>query len=162
MRQNELIVRLRSLQYDLEKITKEFGDVAKELETKTKKLPQVIDNLSHEETDYMLVRRNMKDLISIGEDAIDGIVRVATEGDAPRAYEVAAQMIKTVSEMNQDLIDLHNKMKSLKKEETNISTTNNSIYVGSTRDLLDLVNDSRSSKKVLKGDIIDHEEINDN
>ena len=35
MRQNELIVRLRSLQYDLEKITKEFGDVAKELETKT-------------------------------------------------------------------------------------------------------------------------------
>ena len=64
--------------------------------------------------------------------------------------------------MNQDLIDLHNKMKALKKEETNISTTNNSIYVGSTRDLLDLVNDSRSSKKVLKGDIIDHEEINDN
>lgn len=140
----------------------DFIENPKELETKTKKLPQVIDNLSHEETDYMLVRRNMKDLISIGEDAIDGIVRVATEGDAPRAYEVAAQMIKTVSEMNQDLIDLHNKMKSLKKEETNISTTNNSIYVGSTRDLLDLVNDSRSSKKVLKGDIIDHEEINDN
>ena len=140
----------------------DFIENPKELETKTKKLPQVIDNISHEETDYMLVRRNMKDLISIGEDAIDGIVRVATEGDAPRAYEVAAQMIKTVSEMNQDLIDLHNKMKSLKKEETNISTTNNSIYVGSTRDLLDLVNDSRSSKKVLKGDIIDHEEINDN
>lgn len=104
----------------------------------------------------------MKDLISIGEDAIDGIVRVATEGDAPRAYEVAAQMIKTVSEMNQDLIDLHNKMKDLKKEETNISTTNNSIYVGSTRDLLDLVNESRSSKKVIEGDIIDIEEIDDN
>jgi len=132
------------------------------MKTKTKKLPQVIDNLSHEETDYMLVRRNMKDLISIGEDAIDGIVRVATEGDAPRAYEVAAQMIKTVSEMNQDLIDLHNKMKDLKKEETNISTTNNSIYVGSTRDLLDLVNESRSSKKVIEGDIIDIEEIDDN
>jgi phosphohistidine swiveling domain-containing protein len=140
----------------------DFIENPKELETKTKKLPQVIDNLSHEETDYMLVRRNMKDLISIGEDAIDGIVRVATEGDAPRAYEVAAQMIKTVSEMNQDLIDLHNKMKDLKKEETNISTTNNSIYVGSTRDLLDLVNESRSSKKVIEGDIIDIEEIDDN
>jgi len=140
----------------------EFTQDSKELETKRKNLPQVIDNLSHEETDYMLVRRNMKDLISIGEDAIDGIVRVATEGDAPRAYEVAAQMIKTVSEMNQDLIDLHNKMKDLKKEETNISTTNNSIYVGSTRDLLDLVNESRSSKKVIEGDIIDIEEIDDN
>ena len=140
----------------------DFIENPKELETKTKKLPQVIDNLSHEETDYMLVRRNMKDLISIGEDAIDGIVRVATEGDAPRAYEVAAQMIKTVSEMNQDLIDLHNKMKALKKEETNISTTNNSIYVGSTRDLLDLVNESRSSKKAIESDIIDIEEIDDN
>ena len=105
------------------------------------------------EKDYNLVRSNIKDLIGTGEEAIDGIIKVATEGDHPRAYEVAAQMIKTVAEMNHDLIDLHKKMKDIKKEET----TQNSLYVGSTSDLQDLINQSRSSKKALDEEIIDVE-----
>ncbi len=110
------------------------------------------------EKDYNLVRSNIKDLIQTGEEAIDGIIQVATEGDHPRAYEVAAQMIKTVAEMNHDLIDLHKKMKDIKKEETTINqTTQNSLYVGSTSDLQDLINQSRSSKKALDEEIIDVE-----
>ena len=102
------------------------------------------------ESDYNQVRGNIKNLISTGKDAIDGILNVAVESDAPRAYEVASQMIKTVAEMNKDLIELHQKMKSITKEEIEInSTTNQSIYVGSTRDLQDLINQSRSAKKAL-------------
>lgn len=110
--------------------------------------------------DYNQVRGNIKNLISTGKDAIDGILNVAVESDAPRAYEVASQMIKTVSEMNKDLIELHQKMKNINKEEIEVnSTTNNSIYVGSTRDLQDLINQSRSAKKALDNydDIIDAE-----
>jgi len=117
--------------------------------------------------DYNQVRGNLKNLIGTGKDAIDGILNVAIESDAPRAYEVASQMIKTVSEMNKDLIELHQKMKNITKEEIEInSTTNNSIYVGSTRDLQDLVNQSRSAKKALQNydDSLDVEAeiINDN
>ena len=117
--------------------------------------------------DYNQVRGNLKNLIGTGKDAIDGILNVAIESDAPRAYEVASQMIKTVSEMNKDLIELHQKMKNITKEEIEInSTTNNSIYVGSTRDLQDLINQSRSAKKALQNydDSLDVEAeiINDN
>ena len=112
------------------------------------------------ESDYNQVRGNLKNLISTGKDAIDGILNVAVESDAPRAYEVASQMIKTVAEMNKDLLELHQKMKHITKEEIEInSTTNQSIYVGSTRDLQDLINESRSAKKALEtyDDVIDAE-----
>ena len=112
-------------------------------------------------SDYREVRGNLKDLISQGQDAIDGIISVATDSDSPRAYEVAGQMIKTVADMNKDLIDLHKQMKELKKEEVNINhNTHNSIYVGSTSDLQDLINQSRSAKKALTNNpIIDVEEV---
>tara|TARA_Y100001963_G_C6728256_1_gene422566 strand:+ start:79 stop:552 length:474 start_codon:yes stop_codon:yes gene_type:complete len=150
-----------------EKISEVFDttfDSSEEKEEK-KSLQKYSGSLHNEvdkEKDYFLVRKNMKELINTGEDAIEGILKVATEGDSPRAYEVAAQMIKTVAEMNQDLIDLHKKMKDIKKEETTINnTTQNTLYVGSTRDLQDLINESRSAKKALTNDIIDVEEIND-
>ncbi len=114
------------------------------------------------EKDYWLVRKNMKELIKQGEDAIDGILNVAIQGDAPRAYEVAAQMIKTVAEVNKDLMDLHKKVKDINKEEININnTTNQSIYVGSTSELQDLINQERSRTKAMTGDIIDTEIIDD-
>tara|TARA_R100001509_G_C4870629_1_gene216547 strand:+ start:270 stop:764 length:495 start_codon:yes stop_codon:yes gene_type:complete len=116
----------------------------------------------HANKDYADARASLKDLIDVGRDAVDGILKVASEGDHPRAYEVASQMLKTVSEMNKDLIGLHKQMKELKKEETNINhTTNNSIYVGSTSDLQDLINEARSAKKALNTDIIDAEVIED-
>ena len=97
-------------------------------------------------------------MIGTGKEAINGILKVATEGDAPRAYEVVSQLLKTVSEMNHDLIDLHKKTKEITKEEV-IHNTQNSIYVGSTSDLQDLINSSRSRKKIIQNEnIIDHDE----
>jgi aspartate aminotransferase-like enzyme len=102
------------------------------------------------EGDFLEVRKNLKHLISTGEEAIEGILKVAQEGDSPRAYEVAATLIKTVSEINKDIIDIHQRMKSM--EQTKVvqnNTTNNSIFVGSTSDLQDLINKARSRKKAL-------------
>jgi len=140
----------------------EFESEAKQIESK-RKVTQIQVNANDSEKDYWLVRNNMKELISTGEDAIEGILKVATEGDSPRAYEVAAQMIKTVSEANKDLIDLHQKMKTINKEEVNIhNTTNNSLYIGSTKELQNLINTERSTnKKKVEGkhDVIDGEVI---
>jgi len=105
------------------------------------------------EDDYKEVRGNLRHLVSTGEAAIEGILKVATEGDHPRAYEVVSQLIKTVSEVNKDLIDLHKKTKEIKKEENKYvqkNTTNNAFYVGSTSDLQDLINASRSRTKAIE------------
>jgi hypothetical protein len=145
-----------------EALDTEFESEAKQIESK-RKVTQIQVNAPDSEKDYWLVRRNMKELISTGEDAIEGILKVATEGDSPRAYEVAAQMIKTVSEANKDLIDLHHKMKTINKEEVNIhNTTNNSLYIGSTKELQNLINTERSTNKNKvegKHDVIDAEVV---
>jgi len=114
--------------------------------------PEVTDDLKKKQlnADYDLARDNMRELIDTGKDAIEGILKVAYEGDSPRAYEVASQMIKNVAEINQDLISIHKQMKEINKEEININqTNNNSIYVGSTSDLQDLINQARSRTKAL-------------
>jgi len=131
--------------------------------TKPSHIKEIEVNAEDSEKDYWLVRKNMKELISTGEEAIDGILKVAIEGDSPRAYEVAAQMIKAVAETNKDLIDLHQQMKNINKEETNINNiTNNALYIGSTRELQDLINQERSAKKALTNhDIIDAEVMED-
>lgn len=112
----------------------------------------VSDKKEDIEIDYKETRKSLKNLIETGEIAISGILRVAEEGDHPRAYEVVAQMLKTVSDINKDLIDMHKKVKEVKKEETKLvqkNTTNNSFYVGSTSELQDLINPERSSNKRL-------------
>jgi len=99
-------------------------------------------------TDFDSARDGIKELIGTGMDAVDGIMRVATAGDSPRAYEVAATLLKTLSEMNKDLLDLHTKANEADKDKVSIkNTTNNSIYVGSTTDLQNLLNKSRSQFK---------------
>jgi len=101
-------------------------------------------------TDYEIVRDNLKELVDMGKNALDGVIQVAQEGDQPRAYEVVAQMIKTLSETNRELMDLHNRVKTIRKVDqsvTNNSTTNQSIYVGSTKELQDIINSARSSTK---------------
>lgn len=86
--------------------------------------------------DFEEVRRNLKEVIDRGNEAIDGILQVASETESPRAYEVAAQMIKTVADANKDLLDIHKKLKDIRKETTTVhNTTNQSLFVGSTKEL---------------------------
>lgn len=102
------------------------------------------------DADFNYVRNNIKELIDNGSSAVDEILKVAKAGDSPRAYEVLGQLLKTVSEMNKDLLDLYQKSKAIKKEEIKVNhTTNNSIYVGSTSELQDLINKDRSRNKAL-------------
>lgn len=103
--------------------------------------------------DYSTVRRNLYDLISMGNDAAQSILDVAKAGDSPRAYEVVSQILKTVAEMNKDILEIHDKAKKIKEDKFNLTqknTTNNTFYVGSTSELQDLINPDRSSGKNIK------------
>lgn len=125
----------------------EFFDIKKQ--DQPKEIVQV-----NPEKDFDYAKRNMYDIIEKSKVALDGIMKVASEGDSPRAYEVVTQMLKTMSEINKDLIDLE-KIKNEANKTTIKTTTNNSFFIGSTSDLQDLINPERSKKKAL--DIIDVE-----
>lgn len=115
--------------------------------------------------DYSTVRNNLRELIGKGTTAIDGILNLANETEQPRAYEVLAQLIKTVADTNKELLDMHNKMKTIKGEQAPATTgsntiTNNSIFVGSTAELQKLLRGKMKEIEKLEhsdGDIIDAE-----
>jgi len=101
------------------------------------------------EKDFEYAKRNMYDIIEKSKLALEGIMKVATEGDSPRAYEVVTQMLKTMSEINKDLIDLE-KIKNEANKTTIKTTNNNSFFIGSTSDLQDLINPERSKNKAIE------------
>ena len=101
-------------------------------ETKLVKVPARTENI---ETDYKYARENLYDLVERGQDAIDGILELSKETEHPRAYEVAGQLIKTVSETAEKLIDIQKKIKDLEKEDSSVKTQHNHLYVGSTSEL---------------------------
>ena len=101
-------------------------------ETRLVKLPDRDKNI---ESDYRYARENLYDLVERGKDAIDGILELSKETEHPRAYEVAGQLIKTVSETAEKLIDIQKKLKDLEKEDSSVRTQHNHLYVGSTSEL---------------------------
>jgi len=107
------------------------------------------------DSDYALVRKNLKNIITQSEAAIEGILDVASESESPRAYEVVSQLIHSSLDANTKLLELHKRMKDLKKEEggsTPKSITNNSIYVGSTAELQKFLAERKKSKQLEKKD----------
>lgn len=101
--------------------------------------------------DYKTARDNIRGAVSLGYEALEGIVRVATEGEHPRAYEVVTQMLKAVSDANKDLLEIHHKMRIVRGEDgpKTVNTTNNSLFIGSTKELQDLINPKRSFSKAV-------------
>ena len=101
--------------------------------------------------DYDYTRGNLYSLIEKGQEAINGILDVAQGSDHPRAYEVAGQLIKSVGDTTDKLIDLQTKMKELKKEEKDSpKTVNNALFVGSTSELSKLLKNGVLNNKVDK------------
>ena len=88
------------------------------------------------EKDYEYTRANLYSIIEKGQEAINGIMEVAGESASPRAYEVAGQLIKSVADTTDKLMDLQKKIKDVNEDspKTN-NVTNNALFVGSTSEL---------------------------
>ena len=103
-------------------------------------LQKLTDDVSK---DYDYTRGNLYSLIEKGQEAINGIMEVAGETASPRAYEVAGQLIKSVADSTDKLMDLQKKLKEIdedspKKQNT---VTNNALFVGSTSELSKMIKD---------------------
>jgi hypothetical protein len=88
------------------------------------------------DNDYKYQRENFYNLVERGTDAIDGILELAKEGEHPRAYEVAGNLIKQVAEVAEKLGDLQEKMRKLKEVPDRAPrNVTNALFVGSTAEL---------------------------
>jgi len=98
------------------------------------------------EIDFDTGRENLYNMLKKGNDAIDGILALAKEGEHPRAYEVAGQLIKTVADVSKDLMAMQEKLKKLKEvPNTGPKSVTNALFVGSTTELQKLLKDKKQN-----------------
>ncbi len=142
------------------KMTKKFDqlddafNVATEVVTET--LPTKVerkkpDRLTKDDIDkdYEYTRGNLYSIIEKGQEAINGILELAQESEMPRAYEVAGQLIKSVSDATDKLMDLQKKLKDVEEEKVAKGPSNvtNALFVGSTADLAKLIKKEDANTK---------------
>ena len=113
--------------------------IVKETPKKNKDTPQ---------DDFEYSRGQLYNLVEKGQEAIDGIMDVCQDSQHPRAYEVAGQLIKSVGDVTDKLLDLQKKMKDIEKpQKSGPNTVNNALFVGSTSEL----------QKILKKGILNND-----
>jgi hypothetical protein len=114
------------------------------IEEVKKTLPATVPEDKDPDIDFETGRKNLYNLIDKGNEAIDGILDLAKEGEHPRAYEVAGQLIKTVSEVSQNLLDLQDKLKKIKEvPNTGPKNVTNALFVGSTTELQKMLKEKK-------------------
>jgi len=141
------------------KMTKKFDDlndtfnvsgdiVSKEIETIDQKVEKIAKESDDLKKDYEYSRGNLYSIIEKGQEALNGILELAQESEMPRAYEVAGQLIKNVSDATEKLIDLQKKLKDIDegkvKGPTNVT---NALFVGSTAELSKLLKSTDIDEK---------------
>tara|TARA_R100000008_G_scaffold72231_1_gene50323 strand:- start:345 stop:764 length:420 start_codon:yes stop_codon:yes gene_type:complete len=130
-------------------LNKVFGDEPSDLQKHVEETKSIIKKSETPDVqqDYEISRAQLHNLVMKGQEAVDGILDVARASDHPRAYEVAGQLIKSVGDVADKLIDLQGKMKELDKEErkgpTNVT---NAMFVGSTADLQKMLKNINSKE----------------
>ena len=107
----------------------------------------VVPENDNVDTDFDTGRGELYKLLEKGNEAIDGILNLAKEGEHPRAYEVAGQLIKTQSEVAQNLLDLRDKLKKIKDvKELGPKNVTNALFVGSTTELQKMIKKNKDKK----------------
>ena len=124
-------------------LNKTFNTDSVEIEPVKEKRLNLSKNKNDVDKDYEYTRGQLYSLIEKGQEAINGIMEVAGESASPRAYEVAGQLIKSVADSTDKLMDLQKKLKEVEEEiqKTTNNVTNNSLFVGSTAELSKLLKD---------------------
>jgi hypothetical protein len=104
------------------------------------------------EHDYNTTRNNLHTLLQQGQDALNAALEVAKQSEHPRAFEVVGNLMKHISDINHQLLDLHKKKqvfenpKGGEPKEVAAGVTNNSIFVGNTTELSKMLDDLRKGK----------------
>jgi len=121
----------------VDKALKELPSTSQEVMTPPPTYSEDMDDI---QDDYEYQRKQFYNLVEKGSTAIDGILELAKEGEHPRGYEVAGNLIKQVAEVTEKLGDLQEKMRKLKEvPDTAPKSVTNALFVGSTAELQKMI-----------------------
>jgi len=124
---------------------------AKEIIKESKKEIRSIQSKDHSELDYDYIRGTLYNLIEKGQEAATSLLELAQDGQQPRAYEVFGQLIKSVADSTDKLMDIHQKVKELKKEEkSGPKNVTNALFIGSTAELQKLLKNGLNEEDISK------------
>ena len=128
----------------MEKINEILGIADKKTVTSTHQTVTVIPRPQTDVDDFKYSRENLYHIIERGQDALSGILQVAKETDHPRAYEDAGQLLKTNAENTEKLVNLQTTKKKLRDiEQPQRVTNNNTLFVGSTKELQQIIKNKK-------------------
>ena len=99
------------------------------------------------ENDFQYARENLYNIIERGTDALNGIVDLANQSQHPRSFEVVADLVRTLSGANKDLLDIQKKMKDMDPEKHGPKKVENNLFIGSTTDLQRMLQDVEKTAK---------------
>lgn len=105
-------------------------------------LPSIAPEDDGVNNDSEFARQNIREMITVGNKALENAYEVATQSESPRAYEVLSTMLKTMADINGQLLDMHAKQRQITKkseEKLQPSVTNNVAFVGTTNELNQLI-----------------------
>ena len=125
---------------NLNKVIDVTGDLIPIEVNKKEKVAGVKSETNDLTDDYNFSRDQYHTLIDKGNEALEELLAVAKESESARAYEVTAQLVRTLSDTTKELLELQKSKKEIEKEVKDPSTVNNSLFIGSTKELQDLLN----------------------
>ncbi len=127
-----------------EKLSEIFDVEPIKIETVKQKIVPV-EEINVVESDAEFARKNIRELIQKGGFAIEDLLQVAKHSESPRAYEVAANMIKNLSDLNKDLLEIQKRKKDLVVEKSsNGVNVDKAVFIGSTAELMKLIKANNS------------------
>lgn len=112
----------------------------KDLDVSTSIVEIADDNPIEQDTE--IARQNIKGLIEKGSQAVNELSLVARDSQHPRAYEVMATLIKNMSDLNKDLLEIQKRKKDLlvdTQNKTGDVNVDKAVFVGSTAELMKLL-----------------------
>lgn len=149
-------------EHSLDKISESLGAMtpvqhverkATEISTEVHDLNQAVKKNTKD--DYVMVRDNMRELISSSMELLPNLVNVVREAESARMYESASGFIKMISELNASLIDINQKMGNEKQESqpqnNTTEVTNNTVFIGTGDDLFKRLS-RRNNNLIIEGD----------
>lgn len=106
----------------------------------------VVSETNPVDSDAEFARKNIRDLLQKGGHAIDELLMVAKHSESPRAYEVAANLIKNLSDLNKDLLEIQKRKKDLVADKSGSKDLNidKAVFVGSTAELMKLLKSNKA------------------
>lgn len=103
------------------------------------------ESSEEKEEDFVHVRKTLHSMLEKGQEALEHVLRELAYTNHPRAAEVAASLIKTISETGGDLMELHEKMEEKQESTSGQGTTNNAFFLGTPSDLLEAMKQAQEN-----------------